>query len=463
MPSPKSEKRLKVAIIGGGPGGLGAAIELAKLPFIEWDLYEKRSAFNEIGGGLTLQPQTWRLLEDNGAANNINANDYYRCAEGQIEQRRNGRTGELLIEKWCPKDVPLGRQSCRISRSKLQSALLKNVNQSRVHLSKKLVGVEQLSNNRVRISFGDGAVDDVDLLVAADGIRSFVRKFSFPNHSLRYNGQSVYRTIVSKAEISKIEGIPWVSTFWKHRSGLYVHTCALGGNDFEVTARIRRPTAGPEPASWGRPFDLHTLLHEYDDFCQPIQQVLRLAAKGNTQEFALFSGPHLKRVVSFGNIAFIGDASHALLGHFGCGAGFALEDVYALAKALDWAWLRKSRLADALELFDSVRSQHYYHLHEVIDRFATIKAELRAEGLSLDEEIAERLKRVSCASESWMYAYEIDKVVGKALRKADKRIRDDETASKPREHLLLGEAKRENTRCRKTTEGWVEGDLPSFL
>lgn len=88
MPQLKTEKRLKVAIIGGGPGGLGAAVEMAKLPFIDWDLYETRPKFSEIGGGLTLQPNTWKLLEDNGVADNISAKDYYRSAEGLIEQRR---------------------------------------------------------------------------------------------------------------------------------------------------------------------------------------------------------------------------------------------------------------------------------------------------------------------------------------------------------------------------------------
>lgn len=88
MPQPRSDKRLKVAIIGGGPGGLGAAIDMAKLPFVDWDLYEKRQKINEIGGGFTLQPNTWKLLERNGVADNLSPNDYYRSAEGQIEQRR---------------------------------------------------------------------------------------------------------------------------------------------------------------------------------------------------------------------------------------------------------------------------------------------------------------------------------------------------------------------------------------
>lgn len=141
----------------------------------------------------------------------------------------------------------------------------------------------------------------------------------------------MYRTIINKKDVLRIEGFPWAPVFWKHKSGLYVYTCPLGDEDFEVTARIRRSSEGYEPVSWGRKFDLHELLCEYEDFCEPIQQVLRLAAKGQTLEFALYSGAHLEHIVSNGNIAFIGDASHALLGNFGSGAAFALEDVYTLA------------------------------------------------------------------------------------------------------------------------------------
>lgn len=79
---------MRVAIIGGGPGGLGAALELAKLPFVCWNLYEKKPRISETGGGISLQSHTWRLLERNGAARNIHATDIFRSAQGLAEQRR---------------------------------------------------------------------------------------------------------------------------------------------------------------------------------------------------------------------------------------------------------------------------------------------------------------------------------------------------------------------------------------
>jgi salicylate hydroxylase len=202
MTADKSKKRLKVAIIGGGPGGLGAAIELAKLPFVNWELYEKKPQISEMGGGISLQPNTWRLLEYNGTAENINAKDFYRPADGQIEQRRwvfhillfcfwppgpftylvfdsNGRNGKLLIKKYNSDDINPHRQSSHLVRAKLQAALLKNVDKTHVNVAKKLVGVEHLPDNQVRISFEDGFMDEVDLLVGADGIRS-VGRARFP-------------------------------------------------------------------------------------------------------------------------------------------------------------------------------------------------------------------------------------------------------------------------------------------
>ena len=88
MPAHKVQARLKVAIIGGGPGGLGCAIELANLSFVDWDLYEKKPQISETGGGITLQPQTWKLLQHNGVIKHISASDFFRSAEGIIEQRR---------------------------------------------------------------------------------------------------------------------------------------------------------------------------------------------------------------------------------------------------------------------------------------------------------------------------------------------------------------------------------------
>ncbi|KAF5521642.1 2-heptyl-3-hydroxy-4(1H)-quinolone synthase [Colletotrichum aenigma] len=407
---------LKVAIIGGGPGGLGAAIEFGKLNYVDWTLYEKKPEISETGGGISLQRHTWRLLELIGAAKNVDPNDFFRAEDGTSGQTRNGRTGKLLEQSSHAADVPFQQRSCRLVRAKLQAALLQEVDKFRIRVSKKLTNIEKLQNGKIRIDFADGFTDEVDLLIGADGIRSFVRSFAFPDHKIKYNGQSAYRTIISKSAALDIEGIPRSPVFWQNVGGKYVFTCPLGGDDFEVTARIRRPTEGQEHVSWGRSFDFSTIASEYGEFCKPVRKVIQLAAQGKTEEFALFSGARLESVISHDAIALIGDASHPLSGAFGAGAGFALEDVYALTRSLDFTRVKGEGLAEALQLYDQIRSPHYRDLYGVLDNFAAVNSKLLAEQLPADDEIEERVRRASEKKATWMYHYEIDKAVEKLLR-----------------------------------------------
>ncbi|KAH7376655.1 hypothetical protein B0T11DRAFT_314923 [Plectosphaerella cucumerina] len=408
MTVPNRTPRLKVAIIGGGPGGLGAAIALSKLPFVDWTLYEKKPEISETGGGISLQRHTWRMLEWNGAAKHIRPDDYSRSPDGITVQFRNGRTGDLLDESHYSADTPTSQLSCRVRRSILQAALLKEVDKSKVKLSARLVGLEKLSNGQVKISFDDGSTDQVDLLVAADGIRSPVRSIVFPEHKIKYNGQSAYRTIIPTSVVKAAVDIPHNSVFWQNLGGRYIFTCPLGGDDFEVTARLGRPTEGQEHVSWGRPFDFSTIAHEYEGFCEEVRKVVDLVAKlGGTEEFALFSGPRLESVIALDAIALIGDASHPLSGAFGAGAGFALEDVFALSKAVELAWEQGQGVSEALKLYDSIRSPHYRDLYEALDWY----------GLPVDREIEERVKRTSGKKGSWMYTYDIQEAVAQHLGK----------------------------------------------
>jgi len=82
------ESQLRVAIIGAGPAGLGAAIEFSRLPFVDWKLYEQATAIREIGAGISIQPSTWRLLEHLGAAANLKPEDFYRAPDNHSVQHR---------------------------------------------------------------------------------------------------------------------------------------------------------------------------------------------------------------------------------------------------------------------------------------------------------------------------------------------------------------------------------------
>jgi salicylate hydroxylase len=58
---------LRVAIIGGGPGGLSSAIALSKLESVQVTLYEKARELREIGAGISVARNAWKVLELLGA------------------------------------------------------------------------------------------------------------------------------------------------------------------------------------------------------------------------------------------------------------------------------------------------------------------------------------------------------------------------------------------------------------
>lgn len=43
------QKRVKVGVIGAGPGGLAIAINLRKLPFIDLNIYDQATELREVG------------------------------------------------------------------------------------------------------------------------------------------------------------------------------------------------------------------------------------------------------------------------------------------------------------------------------------------------------------------------------------------------------------------------------
>lgn len=66
-------KPLKVAIVGGGPGGLGTAIALSKIPNIDVTVYEQASVLREVGAGISIGANSWKVLELLGAAEAVDS------------------------------------------------------------------------------------------------------------------------------------------------------------------------------------------------------------------------------------------------------------------------------------------------------------------------------------------------------------------------------------------------------
>ncbi|KAF8854899.1 hypothetical protein BDZ45DRAFT_706354 [Acephala macrosclerotiorum] len=314
--------RLKVAIIGAGPAGLGAAIEFSRLPFVDWNLYEQATAIREIGAGISIQPSTWRRLEDLGAAKNLKPEDIYRPADNHSVQHRNGRTGEILVSHLQP-------------------------------------GV--------------------------------VRNFAFPDHQISYIGRTSYRTVITTEEIATIDGVP---------DALY--TCPLGDGKFEITTMTPELTSEKEKVSWGQDATIEENLRHFEDFAPVAKAVLKLPKE--LKQYALFAGPRLGSVIAHGSVALVGDASHR------SGAGFALEDVFVLSRAVKWTYEQDLTLQDGLRLFDQIRGPYYRDLYGVLDKFGEADQYLKNASLGFDEAVNIQVEKKWSKKYNWIQEYDVSQI-----------------------------------------------------
>lgn len=66
-----TSKRIRIAVVGGGPGGLAAGIALSVVPNVDVTVFEQAKELKEIGVGVTIGYNGWKVLELLGAADVI--------------------------------------------------------------------------------------------------------------------------------------------------------------------------------------------------------------------------------------------------------------------------------------------------------------------------------------------------------------------------------------------------------
>lgn len=77
--TPAAARKLRVAVVGGGPGGLATAIALSQIPNVEVHVYEKDQVLREVGAGINISANSWNILELLGVADTLASG--HQCTE----------------------------------------------------------------------------------------------------------------------------------------------------------------------------------------------------------------------------------------------------------------------------------------------------------------------------------------------------------------------------------------------
>jgi salicylate hydroxylase len=346
-------KDLSVAVIGGGIGGLTAALSLLRIG-CDVHVFEQAAAFVEAGAGIQITPNASRILRRLVPLTTIDARAVRPVA---AHQRRwdDGRTLQRF---------PLGARAeeffgapyYNFHRADLLTALAGALPAERVHLGHRLVKLVD-HGDRVEANFANDAKIDVDMLVGADGIHSTVRSALFGAQEARFTGCIAYRGLVPAERLGHLD-LEVTTNLWLGPDRHFVHYFVAGGRLVYFSALD--DTSSWTGESWTDRGRIGDVLAAFTQWHRQVRDII--SATGEAFIWALFDRAPLARW-SVGRVTLLGDSCHAMLPFMAQGAAQAIEDAAALAACL--ADMRDRSLAETLHRYETLRLPRTARLQEM--------------------------------------------------------------------------------------------------
>jgi salicylate hydroxylase len=313
----------RVAIVGGGIGGLTAAHALHRRG-IEVAIYESAPELREIGAGVALHPNAMKVLRA------LDLEDDVRATAGRSEWAltRNGKTGRVISRTNRAEQAKLfGSAGATVHRADLLDVLAGSLPSGIVTLGARCVGVEP--DGEVAVArFRDGSEVEADVIVGADGIHSAVRASLFGPDAPRFTGKICYRSVVA---VDAVPGGPPPNdnAQWLGPHGTIVLYPVR--RDELINVVCHYDDEGYRHESWVTECERSEVLERYRGWHDSL---LRIFSAGEVwYKWALYDRDPIRQWTR-GRVTVLGDAAHPMLPYLGQGACQAIEDGCVLAAAL---------------------------------------------------------------------------------------------------------------------------------
>lgn len=201
-----ARRPLDVAVVGGGIGGLAAALALVRSG-LNAHVYEQAENWVGVGAGVTLGPNALRLLDRLGLAQRLEAIAAFPSGYAM----RRGRDGKVIFRT---DGSGPGRKtrSLTFHRAQLLKVLEQALPAERIHLDRRCISVED-EHGRPRVTFQDGSTVEADVVVGADGIHSVVRSTYYEDAPV-FSGTIAYRGLVPMGRLGALRDAGTHFRFW---------------------------------------------------------------------------------------------------------------------------------------------------------------------------------------------------------------------------------------------------------
>ncbi|KAH8800649.1 hypothetical protein F5884DRAFT_824845 [Xylogone sp. PMI_703] len=405
---------LRIAIVGGGIGGLFAALSIqhfCKHEDVIVDVYEQAREYKEIGAGVSIGINAVNLLKEIGLYDEVRAitSD---LQDVWVSVRRYDNGGEIVTMRSGNKEDPSHFPVHRAEFLDLLVRAVKRRGLASLHNNKKCIKLEEVGDTMI-LTFADGSRVTADLVVGADGIHSCVRSH-FLHDDAKFGEMVVYRGLCPVSELEGWWPFDTYSAMWVAPRRYFLVYPVSKGTMVNIGAFITtsKEELGDGIESWTLTGDRDDIEKEFAEFENTVHRVVQHMDKRPLKWILYDREPCKQWVFADGKVVLLGDAAHAMVPHQGAGAGQSLEDGYLLGRALkDFSQGEDGKaLKHFLQVYQDVRLPRAEKV-QVTSRengnvFHLQSDELK--GLSYEESLPV-LKKVLADRLKWIWTADIDK------------------------------------------------------
>ena len=333
----------RIAIIGAGIGGLTLAIALRRYG-IGVEIYEQAAELREVGAAVALSANATRFFEQFGLTGQL-ASRWFEVSDLIF---RDGRSGSVIGKHHVGATYRqrFGAPYVGIHRADLQAILSAAVGLDAIRLRTRLVDIDD-TGARAALRFDDGRTSEADLVIGADGARSFVRRWVLGYDDALYSGCSGFRGIVPIDAVANLPD-PTALQFWMGPGGHLLHY-PMGNGHINFLLVERFPAPWPR-RDWIMPATEGEQLRHFAQWHPAVVEMI--TARPISDRWGLFHRPPLGRWTK-GRVTLLGDAAHQLAPHHGQGANQSIEDAVVLAACLGESG--SGPLAESLARYERLR------------------------------------------------------------------------------------------------------------
>ncbi|MGA2941924.1 MAG: FAD-dependent monooxygenase [Xanthobacteraceae bacterium] len=333
-----------IAIVGGGIGGLVAALALVRRG-IDVDVYEQAPELRELGAGVQISANGTHVLHAVGlkqALENVQV-----LPTGKAIRLWNTGQSWKLFDLGMESVGRYGYPYITIHRGDLHGVIAQALEQAKpgaIHLNRKCVGLSQ-NEDHVELRFESGEPVKSRVVVGADGVHSVIRENLFGASKPEFCGIIAWRGVLPMervpASISRTIGTNWIGP-----GGHVVHYPLRGGSLLNIVALQERDDWKVE--GWNVAGTTDEVLNDLRGWHPDLHAVFR--AVDVPYKWALALRPTMN-AWSKGRCTLLGDACHPMVPFLAQGAVMALEDGIVLARAIE----KYGAQPEALSRYEAVR------------------------------------------------------------------------------------------------------------